>query len=182
MKRVLGSLLVLFGTASISHAQATPTASRLADLQVGAGFSNANTDYLPYRVDGFTVYTDFDFTRRFGVEGEFRFLKDGKTNQYEKTYEIGGRYYHPLGPSRKFIPYAKLLYGRGVYNFTDYRTGVVTANLAYNMFAVGVGVDYRVRHNVTARADFEYQKWLSGRNLPNGLSPSVLTLGAAYHF
>jgi len=170
--------LFILGTASLAHAQAEPTASRLGDLQVGAGFSNANTDYVPNRVNGPNIYFDFDFTHRFGVEGEFRFLKDGSTNIYEKTYEIGGRYYHPIKPAFKFVPYAKLLYGRGVFNFAY--NGVTTANLAYNMFAGGGGLDYRLIRSVNLRADFEYQKWLGFP--PNGLSPSVLTIGGAYHF
>ena len=54
------------------------------------------------------------------------------------------------------------------------------ANLAYNLFAVGGGLDYRILRHVNARADFEYQRWMGFP--PNGLAPSLLTFGAAYHF
>ncbi len=47
---------------------------------------------LPNRVNGATVYADWDFHHHLGIEGEFRYVKDGKTNIYEKTYEIGPRY------------------------------------------------------------------------------------------
>ncbi|WP_260706134.1 porin family protein [Edaphobacter flagellatus] len=175
LKKVVIAISLL-GAPAITFAQAVPTASRAGDLQIGGGISNANTDYVPNRVNGGTVYVDFDFYRHFGVEGEFRFLKDGKTNIYEKTYEVGGRYsrvYH-----NRFVPYGKVMYGRGVFNFAN--NGQTYANLAYNMFAGGIGLDYRVLTRVNVRAEYEYQKWMSFP--PNGLSPSVITIGAAYHF
>jgi opacity protein-like surface antigen len=176
LKHFFVLLLIFLGGVSIANAQAAPTAERVGDLQIGAGFSNANTDYLPYRVNGFTAYFDFD-TRYYhlGLEGEFRFLNDSPSNIYEKTYEIGPRYSRTYG---KFVPYGKVLYGRGVFNFAD--RGVTTANLAYNMFAFGGGVDYKLIKSVNLRGDYEYQKWLSFP--PHGLTPSVFTIGAAYHF
>lgn len=175
LKYLLVLFLCLFGAASVANAQAVPTASRIGDLQVGGFYSNANMDYGPFRATGGGAFFDFDFTHRFGAEGEFRFVKEGSSNLYEKTYEIGGRYYHPFG---KLVPYGKLLYGRGVFNFTN--DGVTVANLAYNMFAIGGGVDYRLLRSVNLRADYEYQKWLSFP--PDGLSPTVFTIGGAYHF
>jgi hypothetical protein len=175
LKRIL-IVIGLVGAPAILLAQATPTASRAADLQIGAGFSNANTDYVPNRVNGPTIYVDFDFYRHFGIEGEFRFLKDSPTNIYEKTYEIGGRYSHPF--RYRYVPYAKFLYGRGVFNFASY--GTTTANLAYNMFAGGAGLDYRVLPYLNIRGDFEYQHWVGFP--PNGLTPTVITIGAAYRF
>jgi len=178
LKQLFILVLFVLGTASLAHAQAEPTAKRTADLQVGFGFANANTDYVPNRVNGETIYFTFDFTHRFGIEGSFRYLKDNPTNIYEKTYEIGGRYYHPIRPAYKLVPYAKLLYGRGVFNFAT--NGVTYANLAYNMIAGGAGLDYKLVRSVNLRADFEYQRWPSFP--PHGLTPSVVTIGAAYHF
>lgn len=176
LKQLLIFVLTIFGAVSVANAQATATAERAGDLQIGVGFSNANTDYLPYRVNGETIYFDFDTKyHHLGLEGEFRFLKDSPSNIYEKTYEIGPRYSRTYG---KFVPYGKVLYGRGVFNFAN--NGVTTANLAYNMFAFGGGTDYKLIRSVNLRADFEYQKWLSFP--PNGLTPTVFTLGAAYHF
>jgi len=171
----------LLGTSVILHAQAKPTATRAASLQVGAGFSNANTDYVPNRVNGTTIYADLDFYHHLGIEGEFRFLKDGNTNIYEKTYEIGPRYsrtYH-----KRFSPYVKALYGRGVFNYT-YRKQT-TANLAYNLFAFGGGLDYKVLSHLNVRGEYEYQRWLGFSeplSTPKGLTPSIITIGAAYHF
>lgn len=176
MFKRIAIIISLLATPAGLLAQATATASRAGDLQIGGGFSNANTDYLPTRVNGGTAYVDFDFYRHLGVEAEFRFLKDGPTTIYEKTYQVGVRYSRTY--KGRYQPYAKVMYGRGVFNFAT--NGVTTANLAYNMFAGGAGLDYHLLRNVNLRGDFEYQKWLSFP--PSGLSPTVITVGAAYHF
>jgi opacity protein-like surface antigen len=166
----------LLSASVLTYGQAKPTATRTGSLQVGAGFSNANTDYLPNRVNGTTIYADWDFYHHLGVEGEFRYIKDGKTNVYEKTYEIGPRYsrtYHG-----RFSPYAKALYGRGVFNYTYQKQTI--ANLAYNMLGLGGGLDYKVLPFLNVRGEYEYQRWFGF--LPNGLTPSVVTIGAAYRF
>lgn len=174
--RVLVCIGVI-GAGSMLCAQVAPTATRTADLQVGIGFTTAHSDYLPNRINGGAAYVDFDFTRHLGVEGAFHFVKDGKGSDiYEKTYEIGGRYHLSY---RRFMPYGKLMYGRGVFNFPAY-PGYPHANLAYNLFTGGAGLDYIVSRHINARADFEYQRWMGFP--PNGLTPRLLTFGAAYHF
>jgi opacity protein-like surface antigen len=70
------------------------------------------------------------------------------------------------------------MYGRGVFNST-YR-GQTTANIAYNMLAFGGGLDYRVLPYLNIRGDYEYQRWFGFP--PNGLTPSVVTVGVAYRF
>lgn len=176
LKKVLILSAVYTASTLVLHAQALPTATRPSSLQVGIGWSNANTDYLPNRVNGTTAYVDWDFYRHIGVEGEFRYLKDGGTNIYEKTYEIGPRYsrtYHG-----RYSPYVKALYGRGVFNYT-YRNQTI-ANLAYNMLALGGGLDYALLRHVNLRGEYEYQRWFGFPD--NGLTPSMVTIGAAYHF
>lgn len=178
VKRLL-IFIGLLGTTAAIHAQASPTASRVGNLQIGAGYSIANSDYsVVGHYSGFGIYTDFDFRPHLGIEGEFHINSDHSSNQYyEKTYEIGPRYVRTYG---RLMPYAKLMYGRGVFN---YQFG--SANLAYNIFAIGGGADYRIKSFLNLRGDFEYQDWLgfigpSGQ--AHGLNPSVLTIGAAYHF
>ncbi len=152
----------LLGAASLLHAQSEPTASRLGNLKVGGGFSTANSDYGG-RYNGGAAYINFDFLPHLGVEGEFHFVKDS-ADLYEKTYEVGGRYFRTY---RKFVPYGKVMYGRGVFNFPPLADGF-RANLAYNLPYLYV------------RADGEYQNWFGFQN--SSLSPSILTIGAAYRF
>jgi opacity protein-like surface antigen len=179
---VLNRLLIficLLGGASMLHAQASPTASRVGDLKIGGGFTNANSDYVPTRVNGGMGYFDFDLTGHLGVTGEFHFVQaSDQTQVYEKTYLIGGRYYRTYG---KLVPYAKFLVGRGVFNFpVDTITHQPTANLAYNMIAIGGGADYKVLPYLYVRGDYEYQRWFGF--LDSSLSPSLITVGVAYHF
>ncbi len=157
-------------------AQATPTATRKASLQVGGGYSNASTDYTATRAGGFNAFFDYDFFHHLGIEGEFRYVKDGETNVYQKTYEVGPRYsrtYHG-----RFSPYVKGMYGRGVFNFTYQKQ--TTANIAYNLLALGGGLDYTVQRHLNLRGEYEYQHWFGF--LPSGLTPSAITIGAAYRF
>jgi opacity protein-like surface antigen len=181
--------------APFALSQALPTATRLADLQIGGGFTVANSDYVPNDIRGFAFYSDFDIRGHYGLEVDFHQVKDPNpdplvpSNHFsERTYEVGGRYLRHYDHQR-LAPYAKVLYGRGVANFRahqiDVPAGVLTYidNIAYNMAALGAGVDYRLTSRVNARADFEYQHWFaSDAELPKGLSPSLFTFGVAYHF
>jgi Outer membrane protein beta-barrel domain len=155
------------------HAQADHTATRAGDLQIGFGYAFAEPDYGINNFKGIAPYATFDFTNHLGVEADFRYLKDPSSlGMYEKTYEVGGRYHLNY---RRFSPYGKFMYGRGVYNFQH-----DVANLAYNMFGGGGGADVKVSRSINVRVDFEYQSWLGFP--PHGLNPVVGTMGVAYHF
>jgi Outer membrane protein beta-barrel domain len=178
-------------------AQASSTASRALDIQIGGGFALVSPDSEPVHNKGFGAYADVNFRAHYGIEGEFHFASDTLgTGQYEKTYEVGPRYFRTYG---RFIPYIKLLYGRGVYNFTEPYCAPPAgdpltepcpvngpfvyqpvANLAYNMVAGGAGVDYELLKHVNLRADWEYQRWFHYEG--SSLSPSMFTVGGAYHF
>jgi hypothetical protein len=170
-------MFLLAGVLSASCAllaQSEPTASRIGDLKIGGGFSTADSDY-GNRYNGGAAYADFDFLPHIGVEGEFHFVKDS-SDLYEKTYEAGGRYFFNRG---RLSPYAKALYGRGVFNFPPLGDGF-RPNLAYNLLALGVGADYKVKSYLVVRGDWEYQNWFGFES--SSLTPSILTVGAAYRF
>jgi opacity protein-like surface antigen len=178
------AIFAIFATVAIAaacsapfaaYAQSEPTATRGGDLQLGVGFvfadSNFNSD--PIHLVGGAFYTTFDKRPHWG--GEFNFHQSESTSDstvYERTYEIGPRIFLARGP---LIPYAKVLYGRGVYNFSHN-----VANVAYNMYTFGGGADLRLSRSINLRADYEYQTWV-GFPIQN-LHPSVITIGVAYHF
>jgi opacity protein-like surface antigen len=154
---------------------ALPTATRSGDLQIGGGvaFGRSNYNFNTSQLVGFALYTTFDVRSHLG--GEFNFHNEKPTSDstvYERTYEFGPRVYVLKG---RFAPYIKALYGRGVYNFSNN-----VANLAYNIYTVGVGADVRVARSINVRADYEYQTW-PGFPLAT-LHPSVVTVGVAFHF
>ena len=186
LPRILIVLSLLAGAPRL-FAQASATASRAGDLLIGAGYTSAESDYGS-RFTGFAIYGDFDFTRHFGIEGSFHKVSQGSgSTLYEKTYEIGGRYFRTYGP---LIPYVKIMAGRGVFNYPPYPPpspqDQASANLAYNLFAGGLGADIKVRRWLYIRGDFEYQKWPGFKGTVdgpiNGLTPELFTFGAAYHF
>ena len=178
----------MLGTCTRSQAQASYTASRAGDLQVGAGVTFGHSNYLTpplgagfnpqlsgtgETLRGFDLYSTFDFKPHIGVELNFHQTSPSYgANVYERTYEVGGRYVYPI---RKLRPYAKVMYGRGVFNYPEN-----IANLAYNLYTLGAGVDYNLLNSVNLRVDYEYQHWLSFPLQP--LQPNLVTIGVAYHF
>ena len=167
------AIALLLGGSSLLHAQAVPTASRAGGLQVGAGFTIANSGYEQQSFQGFAAYADFDLRPHLGIEAEVHQVSSPTGVQsYQRTYEIGGRYFRPCGP---LVPYLKLMFGRGDFNYPFGAT-----DLAYNLFAAGIGADYRIRPSLSLRGEFEMQRW-SGFSSP-GLNPQLVTLGLAYRF
>lgn len=167
------ALSFLLGGASTLYSQAIPTASRTADAQIGVGYSMGRPDYIPQTFQGLTAYADFDFRPHLGVEAEFHQVNSVHGDlSYERTYEIGGRYLRTYGP---LVPYVKAMIGRGDFNYPFGQT-----ELAYNMFAGGVGADFKLGPYLRIRGEYEYQKWTSFPN--GGLAPQIVTIGVAYHF
>jgi opacity protein-like surface antigen len=174
--------LVTFAGARL-QAQAVATASSAGALQIGGTFNLARSGYDPPKYYGYGFYSTFDIRYRWGIEAEFHQVNDSDktTVSYERTYEIGPRYVRRYG---RLAPYAKLMYGRGVFNWSYAPTpgnpdGGTAANLAYNIGAVGAGLDYTLLQSLNLRADYEFQRWLS---FPDGLNPSILSVGVAYRF
>ena len=164
---------------SPAHAQfgdhALPTATRAGDLQIGGGlsFGASNYNFTASDLVGTAFYTTFDVRSHWGFEGSFhqnQVTQDSTV--YERTYEIGPRVYLSRGG---FAPYAKALYGRGVYNFHNN-----AANIDYNIYTFGGGADFLITRSLNIRADYEYQSW-PGFPLAT-LHPSVVTMGVAFHF
>jgi opacity protein-like surface antigen len=175
---IFAALVLALSLAAFSplaaHAQ-RETASRLGDLQLGGGFVFAKSDYNfnPIHLTGGAFYTTFDKRNWWGGEFDFRHtISSSDSTVYERTYEVGPRVFIHRGG---FIPYAKALYGRGVYNFSN-----SVANVAYNIYTFGGGADFQVRRSINIRGDYEYQTWM-GFPIQN-LHPSVITVGVAYHF
>jgi len=199
LKKLVFVLALMTASSSAAFSQADATLSRVGDLQLGGGYTATLTsDYGPQRLSGYNFYGDFDFTQHFGIEADFHQVNDPQKDSfiYERTYEIGGRYvYH----YHRFAPYAKVLVGRGVFNFPPDCLALVTyqpvsctasnvnpatvgprANLAYNMFAMGGGLDISVYRMINVRVDFEHQDWMGFVN--SSLQPDLISVGVAYHF
>ena len=171
---VLCVLLLAACAALPAHAQSLPTVSRAGDLQFGGGFVFARSAYnfTPIHLLGEAGYADFAMRPHWGGEFDFRHVVSSlDSTVHQTTYEVGPRIFLTRG---RFTPYAKVLYGRGVYNFSN------NANIAYNIYTYGGGADFRILPWLNLRGDYEYQNWAG---FPLGtLHPSVITIGAAYRF
>lgn len=168
------------GAVSTAAAQKLPTATKPLDIQAGGSFIFGRSDYGT-SLKGFGGYGTVGFTPRLGLMLDFH-QANGMNQIYERTYEAGVRYVRHYG---RLDPYAKGMIGRGVFNFppSPLNPGAGSAgNLAYNMFAIGGGVDYKVKSYLNLRGDYEYQFWQSGPGIGNGLTPQLVSIGVAYHF
>ena len=177
--RVTQLLLCLLLMPAWLRGQAIHQASRLLDVQVGAGYSNANADYeyVANRIAGFYFFTGLDFKPHFGAEFSFHQLNDPNSAVYQHSFEIGARYLrHYYVAHRELRPYVKVQYGIGVLNFPKY------ANLGYNMLAASGGIDFSVRPRIGVRAEYEYQDWLAAPGAGLTINPSIITVGVAYRF
>jgi len=172
LKKLVFALTLMSASSCAAFAQGNSTISRVGDLQLGGGYTSANSDYLTNRINGYTIYGDFDFFHNLGVEVDFHDVSDSPSKLYERTYEVGVRYVRHYG---RLGPYAKILVGRGVLGFPD-----DNESLAYNLYALGGGIDIAILPRINIRGDYEYQNWHSFQ--PNGLTPQLVTFGIAYHF
>lgn len=175
LARIAVLVCLLTASAAVSaHGQHTaPTAVRAATLQVGGGFTLASPDYSQPLFRGGSVYATLDVGSHLGVEFMFHQENTPGTDKIaERTYELGPRYVWHLSHVEPFV---KVSYGRGVFNYP-----YDAANLAYNMVTLTGGVDVSVQRHIVLRGQYEYQRWLDFP--PNGLTPQLVTFGAAYRF
>jgi len=167
------ALSFLLGGTTALLAQAAPTASRAGDLQIGIGYTLASPGYFPQHFQGGAANADFDFRPHLGIEAEFHQVNSPSGNQsYERTYEIGARYFRTYGP---LVPYVKGMIGRGIFNYPFGQ-----ANFAYTMYAAAAGADLKVRPWLNVRGEYEFQKWSGFTN--GSIDPKLVTIGVAYHF
>jgi hypothetical protein len=150
-------MLTLFVTAIAGERCALAQSAESANagralVSVGVAASGYTLGYGDRRIIGMAAWIDADTIRRFGFESEMRRLEFRQTaNVHAETYLTGVRYHLNLARTQ---PYVKVLGGYGHFNFpNNYAKG------SYFVIAGGGGVDYRLSHRWTVRADVEYQSW-----------------------
>jgi len=162
------------------HAQATAAATRGGIAQVGAAYTVSNEDqYIGKYLQGVTIYGTFDLNNHLGIEGDVHLASAFKSYYHykETSYDAGVRWTQHY---RKFSPYAKALVGFGSASAqTPQQIVGGSTPGTYFLFGLGGGLDYSLTNKLNIRCvDFEYQRWPNFP--PNGLTPPLLTFGAAY--
>jgi hypothetical protein len=176
MKKWFGSILVVTGLLSLVpslRAQAVYTASRRSQIQAGAGYLYLHNDYAGHD-QGLSGWVDANLTPLLGLEAEAHFgVIVSPTDIGENSFFVGPRFGIRRG---KFQPYAKAMVGHGslVHDLPGH-----SSTLGYIAYALGGGLDYRIRPSFNFRAvDFEYQTWPTFS--PHNLTPYTISSGLMY--
>lgn len=157
----------------------------MSPWSVGAGFSNFDIDWgHSRRMDGITAWLDWRVPTHLPLLNRVGFEAEGREIDFQKPSSLPVmRQETGLGgitaelPGRRHLhPYAKYLIGIG---------GVYFASSGYShdtrkVLAPGGGVDWRLRHGLSLRAEYEYQFW---RHLfgPHDLTPNGVTVGVVWN-
>jgi hypothetical protein len=147
--------------------------------QVGAGFSFGTPDYtLPY-IKGITGYASYDLSSHSGMIVEIHDLDMGTPQRLgESSFLVGGRYNFNQA---RFHLYVKALVGIGLFQPKQGFVNPPSGTAAFEVFAAGVGMEYTLSPHINLRiGDFEYQGWPAFQK--DGLTPWIVTTGAAYRF
>ncbi len=173
---IIGCFACVLSVAASARGQALPTATARGNLQIGAGYTYAKPDYGTQSIQGGSIFADFDFAPHVGVEADIHYIAFiTPSDLAEDSYLFGPRFILPYG---RFKFYAKALAGIGdlvIQEQADNKGRPSGDNFAY---ALGGGVDIQATRRIVVRADLETQHW----NYLTGLTPTVITIGAAYRF
>lgn len=176
--------------------QTAPTAFEgPSRIFVGGGVSGYNANFFGnYIMEGATAWIDIypnlgpKFLHGLGIEAEGRDICFGRpadqpSNLAEQTGGGGAIYSWRHFP--KFSPYAKFQWEHANIDF-DF--GIPNyGHDTRDLYAGGVGVDYRIKRDIWLRAGYEEQYWQRlfqnhKVSTPTGiiLRPNGVTIGAAY--
>ncbi|MGD0798032.1 MAG: outer membrane beta-barrel protein [Acidobacteriaceae bacterium] len=170
-------LALVLSVATSARAQALPTATAKGAFQVGAGFTYAKPDYGQGAIKGASGFADFDFGLHFGVEADIHYIAFVTPNDLaENTYLAGPRFILPFG---RFKLYGKALVGDGDLVIQEQQDNAGRLSGNFFAYAFGGGLDIQATQHIVVRAiDLESQHW----SYQSGLTPTVITVGAAYRF
>ena len=197
-------LAALFLAAAVQgYPQTAPAGGEGASrLFVGAGVSGYNADFQGnFIMEGATIWIDFypnlgpKFLHGLGIEAEGRDICFGRpsdaalldaSNLAEQTG--GGGAIYSWRHFHRFAPYAKFQWEHANIDFDFDIPNLYYGHDTRDLFAGGVGVDYRVSHYVWVRAGYEEQYWQRlfqdhKVSTPTGivLRPQGVTIGAEYN-
>jgi opacity protein-like surface antigen len=179
-------LAVTFFSATVSHSQATPTASQGLKLSTFGAATGVYTGLLGGRNISFTAGLDLGFRPFHGLypTAEFRgtYPIHRGTIASEKSVLGGLRVGHPFG---HLNPYVDFLAGRGEIHYEN--GGFTVHSLTYlssasNVYSPGGGVDFDLSHHFSFKADYQYQFWSTPVTSSGSLHSNLITLGVVYHF
>ena len=113
------------------------------------------------------------------VRGTYPFY-EGQVDR-QKSFAGGLKVEKQIGVLR---PYVNFLVGRGQINF---KNGLQQGNLLYSktvttVYSPGLGVEYDVLPQWSAKVDFQYQYWDTPAVASGSINPKALSAGMVYRF
>jgi hypothetical protein len=177
----VGAVALLLSFTAHAHAQALPTATARGSFQAGVGYTITSPDYGPKKIQGPTIFADYDIGLHFGLEADAHIIDlRTPTDIAENSYLGGVRFILPYRQRVKL--YGKALAGIGNFRVLETQDNQGRFNGTYLAYSFGGGLDIPINRKIVIRAiDVEYQKW-PGYNNGDGLTPMLYTFGVAYHF
>ncbi len=185
---LIGAFASLLSLASIARAQALPVVAD-SNKQLGFEVSYARPDFwVPPSGDpqysrqyilGVSGFGDYNFTARYGVEGEYHCIcLVTSLDRAEMTYLVGPRIMFPHG---RYTPYVKAMAGFRDLYIQEWQDNIGIPRGMGSAYALGLGLDYQIRPTLNLRIlEVEVQKWPTYST--NGINPVVISTGFAYRF
>jgi Outer membrane protein beta-barrel domain len=191
--------LLLLPAALVAQSPVAATGGE-ASLSAGGEYTTFNPDWgcpkenspfkcWDHQLMGPTAFFDFNLRRKWGVEGEGRWLEwNGQGGMTISNYLVGGRY--QLVRLGRLTGWGKLLVGGGWIQTPNYpEAGSLKGS--FFAYAPGATVQYPFGHRLALRGDYEYQIWPSffgpassgstgTQENNNGLTPNGFSVGIAY--
>ncbi len=161
----IGTIAAVLSFSARGHAQALPTATAHGALQAGVGWTYANSDYAPQKIQGVTGFADLDLAQHAGVEVEYHYISYVTPGDLgENSIFVGPRF---ILPRNRYKLYAKALVGTGTIVIQEVADNPEGGAGTYFAYGAGGGIDYQIARHLFVRGDFEYQHW----SYRNGLTP-----------
>ncbi len=179
----LGLLLLLSLPTRQATAQGDATAVQPLALSAFGMGTGTWTNILGGRNLGVTAGGDLAFLtfRRLRpvieVRGNYPFYQ-GQVDR-QKSFLGGLKVEKQIGPLR---PYGNFLIGRGQINF---KNGLQEGDLVYSktvttVYSPGVGVEYDVLPQWSAKVDLQYQYWKTPAVVSGSINPTAFSVGVVY--
>lgn len=196
--KLFGILALLLLPAALLAQSPAAAQGGKASLWAGGEFTTFNPDWFchsgsPFecwntQLMGPTAFFDFNVRRKWGAEGEARWLNWNGKGVKISSYLVGGRY--RVVRFHRLTGWAKLLMGGGWIQASNYPEA---GSLKGSFFAYAPGgvVEYPLWRRLALRGDYEYQIWPSFSSSPtysngtlvqhnNGLTVDGFSLGVTY--
>lgn len=202
MGKKIGLIVLLLLPAAVFAQSAESASGGEASVAAGVEFSTFNPDWgcgtvapvgCANELYGPTAVFDFDVHKKYGIEGEARWLHwHGEGSMIESNYMAGPRY--RLYRLQRFSLWGKVDIGGGWITTSNY-PAAGSLKGSYFAYAPGANANYQLTHTIGLRADYEFQFWPSFAGPPtydpttqkvvqhtSGLTPNGFSFGVLYRF